>query len=84
MGSRSVGKSSSGRLRSLLLLFIVSTALMAGSLSAQTSPLNDTGQTQCFDNGALAECTVANTGDGSTHPRQDGRFGRDAQAVRVN
>ncbi len=80
MGSRSVGKSSSGRLRPPLWLFIVSTALMAAPLYAQTSPLNDTGQTQCFEGGVLAKCTVANTGDGAPHPRQDGRFGRDAQA----
>ena len=55
---------------------------LAACAFAQTSPLNDTGQTQCFDadTGALDECTVANTGNGSTHPRQDGRFGRDAQA----
>jgi hypothetical protein len=79
MGSRSVGKSSSGRLRPLLWLFIVSTALMAAPLYAQTSPLNDTGQTQCFEGGVLAECTAAATGDGASHPRQDGRFGRDAQ-----
>ena len=63
-------------------------ALMASSLSAQTSPLNDTGQSLCFDqafvqipNDALRPCSVANTGDGSTHPRQDARFGRDAQAA---
>ena len=55
---------------------------LAACAFAQTSPLNDTGQTQCFDAGtnALAECTAANTGDGALHPRQDGRFGRDAQA----
>lgn len=55
---------------------------LAACAFAQTAPLNDTGQTQCFDAGALDECTSANTGDGDqvSHPRQDGRFGRDAQA----
>ncbi|MEE4637726.1 MAG: DUF1566 domain-containing protein [Wenzhouxiangella sp.] len=53
---------------------------LAACAFAQTSPLNDTGQTQCFEGGVLAECAAANTGDGASHPRQDGRFGRDAQA----
>ncbi|MEE4295171.1 MAG: DUF1566 domain-containing protein, partial [Wenzhouxiangella sp.] len=53
---------------------------LAACAFAQTSPLNDTGQTQCFEGGVLAECTAANNGDGASHPRQDGRFGRDAQA----
>jgi hypothetical protein len=55
---------------------------LAACAFAQTAPLNDTGQTQCFDAGALAECTSSNTGDGDqvSYPRQDGRFGRDAQA----
>lgn len=38
----------------------------------------DTGQTLCYNNTAAADCaTVA--ADGGTHPRQDARFGRDAQ-----
>jgi hypothetical protein len=82
MGSRSMDKSFSGRLRALWWLFIAVSALMAAPLFAQTSPLNDTGQALCFDaaTNGLAPCTAANTGDGSSHPRQDGRFGRDAQA----
>ena len=42
-----------------------------------TGHLNDTGQTQCYDGSTLVACTAANTGDGATYPRQDGRFGRD-------
>ena len=42
-----------------------------------TGRLNDTGQTQCYDGSTLVACTAANTGDGATYPRQDGRFGRD-------
>ena len=80
MDSTFLSRCSSARLRPLLVLLVVSFTLMAAPLFAQTAPLNDTGQTLCFDNGALVECTAANTGDGSTHPRQDGRFGRDAQA----
>jgi hypothetical protein len=53
--------------------------LIAMPAFAQTA-LNDTGQTQCFDGGVLAACTETNTGDSATHPRQDGRFGRDARA----
>ena len=43
--------------------------------------LNDTGQTQC-DNGShvLGPCNAASTGDASTMPGQDGRFGRDVAA----
>lgn len=44
-------------------------------------PLNDTGATQCYNGSVLVACDAANTGDGATHPRQDGRFGRDAQAT---
>lgn len=45
-----------------------------------TFPLNDTGQNQCYDGSTkLAPCTESNTGDLSTYPRQDGRFGRDAR-----
>jgi len=60
----------------LPLFFLAACAL------AQTSPLNDTGQTQCFQAGTpgLGPCTQANAGDAGGHPRQDGRFGRDAQA----
>lgn len=47
-----------------------------------TNPLNDTGQTKCYDGSDnLVACTAANTGDSATYPRQDGRFGRDAQAA---
>lgn len=42
-----------------------------------TGLLNDTGQTTCYDGAAMVTCTVANTGDAATYPRQDGRFGRD-------
>ncbi len=43
-----------------------------------TGLLNDTGQTLC-DNGGrvMVACSNANTGDHSTMPSQDGRFGRD-------
>ncbi|MCC5865372.1 MAG: DUF1566 domain-containing protein [Wenzhouxiangella sp.] len=63
-------------MRIVPLLFVL---LVALPLSAY-SQINDTGQTQCFDEGQLAACSVANTGDGASHPRQDARFGRDAQA----
>ena len=42
--------------------------------------LNDTGQTLCYDNTTIAACaTIA--ADNGTLPRQDARFGRDAQAA---
>jgi VCBS repeat-containing protein len=40
--------------------------------------LNDTGASQCYDGSGLAACSRANSGNAAAHPRQDGRFGRDA------
>ncbi len=52
------------------------------SVSVAHAALNDSGQTQCYDTAdAAAACTDAVTGDTAAHPRQDGRFGRDAQAT---
>lgn len=48
------------------------------SPTAQAASLPDTGQTLCDDGtNALVACSNTNTGDASTMPRQDGRFGRD-------
>jgi len=60
----------------LTALLLVS--LGAGVASAQ---LNDTGQATCYDGSSLVPCTIANTGDTATYPRQDGRLGRDAAAT---
>ena len=64
--------------------FLLAALALCGPLAhAQpTGRLNDTGQTQCYDssNNSVA-CTAANTGDASTLPRQDARFGRDAAAA---
>ncbi|MBK9443648.1 MAG: DUF1566 domain-containing protein [Comamonadaceae bacterium] len=65
-------------LRSALTL--VSALLLGASVTqaAPTGPLNDTGQTQCANaSDVLVACDSAATGDASTRPRQDGRFGRD-------
>lgn len=63
-----------------LVLVLASALLYLSSAQAAgpTGLLNDTGQTQC-DNGGnvLGACNAASTGDGTTLPRQDGRFGRD-------
>ena len=49
--------------------------------AAINAAINDTGQDTCFDGSSrLVACTEANTGDSSPYPRQDGRYGRDAQA----
>ena len=51
-------------------------------LPGATGFLNDTGFNLCLtDTNALAPCAAANTGDAAQHPRQDGRFGRDAAAA---
>ncbi|MBS4099330.1 MAG: hypothetical protein KGZ83_21165, partial [Sulfuricella sp.] len=67
-----------GTLRFLMLplALIFSQAALAGP----TGLLNDTGQTDCQDDVAVAACATVAT-DGGTHPRQDGRFGRDAKTA---
>jgi len=64
------------RRASLLALLL---AVRGAQAAGPTGLLNDTGQTQC-DNGSntLGACNAASSGDASTMPRQDGRFGRDA------
>jgi len=57
------------------LLPQVALALLPALGSAQTAPLNDTGQDLCYDGGALVACTADST---APYPGQDGRFGRDA------
>lgn len=63
-------------------VLVLASALLCLSSAQAAGPsglLNDTGQTQC-DNGSnvLGVCNATTTGDTSTLPRQDGRFGRDA------
>ena len=63
----------------------VTAALLWCSVGAHaagpTGLLNDTGQTQCDDgSNVVAACTIGNTGDAATYPRQDARFGRDPAA----
>jgi hypothetical protein len=66
--------------RSLARAIAVSTLLQLGHSTAVALPLNDTGQTRCYDTAnAIVPCyTLAVAGDTGTLPRQDGRFGRDA------
>jgi Protein of unknown function (DUF1566) len=63
-----------------VVAMVTSTALQFGHAIAFALPLNDTGQTQCYDTAnAIVPCyTLAVAGDAGTLPRQDGRFGRDA------
>ena len=63
-----------------LFWLILSIGLAAFLPTAYAGGLNDTGQDRCFDGINLVTCTEANTGDSSPYPRQDGRYGRDAQA----
>lgn len=76
----------------LLQISCISAALLllgATPANAQTTfKLNDTGQIKCYvwddktKTGNLTVCDTASTGDAATYPRQDGRFGRDAQAAK--
>lgn len=65
---------------SLIVLFALGISAVT---AAPTGALNDTGQTRCLNTAgtALEACSEANSGDASTRPRQDGRFGRDPSGV---
>ena len=50
------------------------------SLAAPPPPMNDTGQGVCYDAANVPSiCTPGVGGDAGVNPRQDGRYGRDAQ-----
>jgi hypothetical protein len=52
---------------------------LAGSLTLHAYALNDTGTTACYtDNQFPTACTATVISDSGTHPRQDSRYGRDA------
>ncbi len=57
--------------------------LAPGVRAAPSGQLNDTGQTRCLNAAgtALEACGASNTGNASTRPGQDGRFGRDPAAA---
>ena len=66
-----------------LSTLIFAPVLVLGLSAARAASLPDTGQTLCYDgSNVLAVCSNANAGDTATYPRQDGRFGRDAQAAK--
>jgi hypothetical protein len=69
-----------GTMRFLMLPLTFVIFLPALAKAAPTGLLNDTGQTACQDNTAIAACATVAV-NGGTHPRQDGRFGRDAKAA---
>ncbi|CAK0752417.1 conserved exported hypothetical protein [Gammaproteobacteria bacterium] len=62
----------------ICLLTLPGISSAVGTLGA----LNDTGITQCQDDGGIwGTCTAATSGDSAVNPRQDGRYGRDAAAA---
>lgn len=79
MRANTIRPESAGALKCLKPATLAALALLPALACAQpTAPLNDTGQTLCYDGtGTLAACTSGNTGNAATHPGQDGRFGRD-------
>lgn len=62
-------------------VLVLASALLCLSSAQAAGPsglLNDTGQTQCGNgSNVLGVCNATTTGNTSTLPRQDGRFGRD-------
>lgn len=67
------------KVRLAVCLLLVASATHA---AGPTGLLNDTGQTRCLNvaGNALEACSATNTGNASTRPGQDGRFGRDPAA----
>jgi hypothetical protein len=53
--------------------------LLTGAGLVAWAEQNDSGQNQCYDGHDMVSCTEATSGDKAPHPRQDGRYGRDAQ-----
>jgi Protein of unknown function (DUF1566) len=75
------------RLNSAMTIVLATARLVAACLllvnvaHAQTKPLNDTGQTQCYNASDVAgPCDATTTGNTGARPHQDGRYGRDAKA----
>jgi len=66
---------------SRLLTFFAFAAGIALPISLRAQSLPDTGQDRCYDGSSMGACSSANTGDTSTYPRQDGRYGRDQAVV---
>lgn len=65
----------------LALLLLVSFGSSPWAQTPPTAPLNDTGQSQCYDGSAMVACDLVNAGNAAAYPSQDGRYGRDtAQA----
>ncbi len=59
---------------------LLTTTLLAPAIPA--AGINDTGQTSCYDASHEAVvCSASVGGDAGVHPRQDARYGRDAQAL---
>lgn len=57
-------------------------ALLMAQTITHAAGLNDTGQTQCYNAASIAvACSAAVGGDAGVNPRQDARYGRDAQAA---
>jgi hypothetical protein len=69
-------------LRPISQLATATFVVVAALSHAQTAPLNDTGQTSCYDASDVAvACDAATAGNTGTRPHQDGRYGRDAAAA---
>ena len=59
---------------------VSSLALACTESLVAAAGLNDTGQTQCYDTSGIAgPCSASVGGDAAANPRQDARYGRDAQ-----
>lgn len=70
-------------MRSLTIIpaLVALTGVPAAQAAGPTGLLNDTGQAHCSSDAGNVACSAANTGDASSRPGQDGRFGRDAAAA---
>lgn len=69
------------RLLALPFLLASVTALLCTSMAQAAGALNDTGITFCGDDRFSTANCAAVAADGGAYPRQDARYGRDAQAA---
>lgn len=68
-----------GAAASATTVVLLLSTLSGAAQAMLVTPLNDTGQTLCNNGTAtMVACDAATTGDTSAYPRQDGRYGRDA------
>jgi len=76
-----VSNANKGRAPGSWAMAMICLAAFLPTSPIQAAGLNDTGQQSCWNGSVMEPCSLANAGDASANPRQDGRYGRDAAAT---